>query len=137
MVEKAINARLLASAGVIALVVARIYPELAPQNAVLPYIVYTRVDTEHLMTKDNAAALANARIQINSVAATYLAVKQLADQVRLALQGWSGTGNGVTVKVILPGNDFDAPVFAGDGTDETRKRVIQDFKVWFVEDNPS
>lgn len=137
MVEKAINARLLAFAGVTALVVARVYPELAPQNAVLPYVVYTRVDTEHLMTKDNAAGLASARIQINSVAATYLKAKQLAEQVRLALQGWAGTGNGVTVNVILPQNEFDSPVMAGDATDEARHRVIQDFKVWFVESNPS
>jgi len=137
MVEKAINARLLAVSGVTTLVDTRIYPELAPQKAALPYVVYTRVDSEHLMTKDNAAGLANARIQINSVAATYLKAKQLAEQVRLALQGWAGTGNGVTVKVILPGNEFDSPVMAGDATDETRKRVIQDFKVWFAETNPS
>lgn len=137
MVEKAINARLLAFSGVTALLDARVYPELAPQKATLPYVVYTRIDTEHLMTKDNAAGLANARIQINSVAATYLKAKQLAEQVRLALQGWSGTGNGVTVNVVHPLNEFDSPVMAGDATDEARHRVIQDFKVWFAESNPS
>lgn len=66
------------------LVNGRIYPELAPEGATMPYIVYSVVSNSPSDTKDGAP-VDEAECEIFSVSATYQAVNNLADKVRLAL----------------------------------------------------
>lgn len=137
MVEKAIYSRLIANAAVLALVVKRVYPELAPQDTTLPYIVYTRIDTDHNQTKSNTEGLARAQVQLNCVADTYDGAKDLANKVRIALGAATGSIGGITVHSTIVLGEVDSSEFPGDDTDKVRHRIVSDFAFWFSETVPS
>lgn len=93
MIEETVFTRLSTFAGLTALVGNRIYPMILPQGAVYPAVTYQRVSTyprESCMGED--AGLARARIQVTAWAATFTGSKEVADQVRQALQRWTTTG---------------------------------------------
>jgi len=69
---------------VAALVGTRIYPELAEEGAVTPYVVYSVVSNTPVDTKESAP-VDEAQLEVFSVADTYAAANDLADKVRTAL----------------------------------------------------
>lgn len=73
--------------GVAALVTDRVYPLIAPQDAALPYLVYQRISTARERSHSGPSGLAHPRFQVTAVAATYSAVRNLANAVRIALDG--------------------------------------------------
>lgn len=87
-VEKHLNAKLAATAGVASLVSSRIYPVHAPQDAVFPYIIYSRSSTRFINSQDGYTGTGVAMIVISSWAKSYSGAKALADVVRSAIDGW-------------------------------------------------
>lgn len=83
-VGAAIYSMLKDDSAVSALVGTRIYPELAEEGAVTPYVVYSVVSNTPVDTKDSAP-VDEAQIEVFSVADTYAAANDLADKVRTAL----------------------------------------------------
>ena len=81
----------------------RIYPELAQQDAVTPFIVYTVTDTTPSGTKNATSKLDTARVELYCIADDYETGMSLGIEVRSALDRQSGTINGVEVQSI----DFD------------------------------
>ena len=75
------------AAGVSALVGNRVYPNIAQKGAALPYIVYSRSDTEKFSSLTGTNDPANARIEIGCTGSTYSSAKAVADAVIAALQG--------------------------------------------------
>jgi len=67
-----------------ALVSGRIFPELAPEGAAMPYIVYSVVSNTPSDTK-KSTPVDEARCELFSVQTTYSLVNDLADKVRAAL----------------------------------------------------
>lgn len=86
-VETDLYSTLAAAAGVTALVSTRIYPGVAPENAALPYIVYSLTNTERLSTLLGSGDDARYQMQIDCVANTYTSGKAVAAAVVAALQG--------------------------------------------------
>jgi hypothetical protein len=78
----------------------RIYPELAPQDAAAPYIVYTISNVSPDDTHDGPAVIDEVRMEIMAVADTYDGAGDLALQVRAALDRVYGTYNTVNVESI-------------------------------------
>jgi hypothetical protein len=113
--EQVIQTRLTSFAGVTAIVgasPARVYPIVLPQKPILPAIVYRRVSSERIEGVYSDPGMARVRIQITSWADKYTDVKNLAEQVRLALERFgsavSGTPiAGVTVFDIHMGSEVD------------------------------
>ena len=81
----------------------RIYPELAQQDADLPFIVYTVTDTTPSGTKNATSKLDTARVELYCIADDYETGMSLGIEVRSALDRQSGTISGVEVQSI----DFD------------------------------
>ena len=81
----------------------RIYPELAQQDAALPFIVYTVTDTTPAATKNATSKLDTARVELYCVSDDYEVGMNLGIAVRGALDRQSGTLSGVEVQSI----DFD------------------------------
>lgn len=135
MPEAAVYKLMTDDATVAALVGTRIYPAIAPQSTVTPYIVYQRIATQHLHTMDGIAGLAETTIQIDCYASTYGAVKALADAVRLALDGYTGTpvGDGTVIGGILLDNTNDNPESPQTGLETILQRVSMDFTIWYEE----
>lgn len=65
----------------------KVYPLVAPEKITAPYIVYSRISSTPENTLDGGATIDLVRIQVDTYANTYSAVKSLAESVRSALEG--------------------------------------------------
>jgi hypothetical protein len=104
-VGAAIYSMLKDDSAVSALVGTRIYPELAEEGAVTPYVVYSVVSNTPVDTKESAP-VDEAQLEVFSVADTYAAANDLADKVRAALSRQSKKVYGtVTVQSVKYTNE--------------------------------
>ena len=100
---KAIYKLLKDSSEVGAICADRIYPELAQQDAEMPFIVYTVTDTTPSATKNATSKLDTARVELYCISGDYEQAMDMGIAVRGALDRQSGTLSGVEVQSI----DFD------------------------------
>lgn len=112
------------------------FPQIAPEGAPLPYVVYGREST----TIDPALyggqpvprkPLGQFRLEV--YAATYTQAKAVADDVRQAIHDFNGTAGGVTIlhSYLIDEKDGD-PVFF-DGQDRPTFVVEQTYTVRWQE----
>lgn len=133
-IEEALFAHLTANAGVTALVSTRVYPVQMPQNPTLPAIVYNRISGERVQHMQGSSGLASPRIQFDCFAKTYAVAKAVAEALRLAIEGFSGTMGGVNgpdVNSCLLQSDSD-----GYEDDLEVYWVSVDYIVWHTEPKP-
>src|SRR3546814_3911233 len=107
MLADAIFQRLSGYAGLSALVVARIYPSRAPDGAVRPYVVYLCFDANDLTEDlDGVGDLVQSRVQTEAWDLTPIGADRVGDQVRLALNNFTGTVAGVEIAQITVESGF-------------------------------
>tara|TARA_R110002020_G_scaffold5323_1_gene22344 strand:+ start:16 stop:432 length:417 start_codon:yes stop_codon:yes gene_type:complete len=135
-VEQAIRSRLTSQSSVTDLVSTRIYPLAAPQGASLPYVIYD-VGTDPVESMSGHAGLTFAGFSISCYATTYASVKAISEQIRLVLDGWSGTSEGVSIKSVIHGNSNDIYGTPKDGSSLGIFQVNSAYKVGFVSTIPS
>ena len=125
----AVRSQLLAHAGTAALVGDRVWHSALPQEEkgkpYMPAIVVQQISgvAEHVM--GGAAGIVSLRIQVDVWAKNRPDCQALTEQVRAALQSYSGTHGGVTLTFV--GTFEGAPAW-----DPEAKlwRAIQDFELW-------
>lgn len=135
LIEQALATHLANDSGISAIVGTRIYAGLRPQKSPLPSIVYSRVSGVRIESLQGSSGLARPRFQIDCCGKSYPAVKNLAEAIRLSLEGFRGTmggGGGVVVQCVRYLGDID---FYSD--DEEIFRVALDFEIWHNEPRPS
>ena len=98
-VGAALRSLLIGDSAVQPLVSSRIYPELAPEGAAMPYIVYSVVSNSPADSKDGTP-VDQAQVEVYSVDDSYAGVNDLADKVRAALDRKSKTTTGDTAIVV-------------------------------------
>jgi hypothetical protein len=86
-IETDLYTTLSGNAGVTAICSTRIYPNLAPETASNPLIVYSLVTGNNISTITGVGDMERKRIQINCNADTYAEAKSLASAVQTALAG--------------------------------------------------
>lgn len=88
--ESTLRSALTGASAVTALVGTRIYPDEAPPNPTVPYVVYQRISTDPSVTHDQSSAsskhLDGVRMQVTVLAASQLACLGVLHQVRLATE---------------------------------------------------
>ena len=89
--EQGIVAKLLATDAVTALVAARIQPPPLEDDATLPIITWQVISATRPPALDGPIGLASKRIQLTCWAATTAGASALAEAVRLAVNGASGS----------------------------------------------
>ena len=104
MIETVLQAYLAAN---VALCGGRVWPMKLPQKPTLPAITYRKISGPRIQTHDGASGLAHPRIQISCWAETYLAAKQLAEEVRQDLDGFSGAMGATHVGSMFLSNETD------------------------------
>lgn len=99
--ESSLYAILSTAAGVTALVGARIYPDVVPDQQAVPYIGYERVASTPAATLDGHVLAERVDIVIACWANTRVQASQIADAVRVALDlpDWRYAGAGTEVDV--------------------------------------
>ena len=90
-IETGLYSRLTTDTDVSGVISTRAYPLRLPQGYTLPALSYQRISTDRVHELDGVTGRAVARFQVDCWAETYQAVRDLANKVRLALDGHSGT----------------------------------------------
>ena len=134
-IEEAVNALLLATSTVTALVgsgsAARIFPLVIPQDAARPAIAYQKISSPKTMSHSGSSHLARSRFQFTVQAATYTSAKALAAAVRDGLIGYRGTVSGVRIDGILFEDDNDGDIEIQ--SNEVLPYVRLDAAIWHSE----
>jgi hypothetical protein len=128
--EAAIRTRLLATAGVTALVSQRVYCGSRPQGGAVPDIVINRVSGAPIYTDDGEAGLTNVRIQVDCYGTTYAAAKGVARAVQVSLSDFIGTAGATTFQNIMLDSERDFRE-GGSNTSEYLFSTQMDFIIWF------
>ena len=97
---KAIYTILTENAGVSAVVGNKVYPQIAAQGAAFPFIVYVLQDNSPSDTKSGVSTLDEIRYDIVAAAETYASLSSLTERIRLALDRYTGTVNGIVIDSI-------------------------------------
>jgi hypothetical protein len=108
-VKGSIKARLDAHAGLSALVSTRNWYAKAPQLPTFPFTVYMQISgvPYHAMGADLTNK--SPRIQVTAYGSTPDSVIAVAEQVKAALQDYSGTSGGVAITRCMLENETDLP----------------------------
>ena len=114
--EKHVFLRLATSARVARLIGFQIYPIAVPKNAVLPFCIYKRNNIAREAHLAGPMFMPLVNLQIASWATNYDVAREVADEVRLALDGATGTLAGVTIedmRLVSETDDFLDPTAVG------------------------
>lgn len=130
-IRDAIRKQLTDTAAVVAICSTRIYPLVLPQNPTLPACVINILLDEPQDDISGMAGLFKAEIQIDSYAETLQACQNLAEEIRLSLQGWNGTKLSVVVDGVYLETSLD-----GFEPEVSDYKQIQRFQVWYTRGNP-
>ena len=131
--ETVLRSALVSSTSVTTMVGQRIYPLLAPKTAALPFITWRRSGIERQHTLAGPMGVPNVSVEIQSYAATYEDARELADRVRLVLDGYGGTVNNVEVKHVSLEQESDDFVQLAGGELPPVYQVTQTFNVLWKE----
>lgn len=129
---KAMRARLVNGDGVTALVGQRVYPGKAPQDAVLPYVVYHRISTTREATLSGPVLVGATRMQLDIIAASQASAEQTASAIRSRLDGFAGVSAEVTIlsSTVEDEQDLSETI---DGSDSLYYRVVMDVVIQYRE----
>lgn len=114
--EKHIFQRLVTTPGVARLVGFQVYAIAVPKAAVLPFVIYKRNNIVREPHLSGPMFQPVVRLQIASWGLYYDTARELADEVRLALDGHTGTLAGATIsdiRLVSETDDFLDPTVVG------------------------
>lgn len=114
--EYAVYQRLVSWPGVARLVGFQVYPVAVPKGAEFPFVVYRRANIARQHHLAGPILMPEVNLQIASWALYHDDARQLADEVRLALNGHTGTIAGVTIhdmRLVSETDDYLDPTAVG------------------------
>lgn len=114
--EKHVFLRLITAPRVARLVGFQVYPIAVPKNAVLPFCIYKRQNITRESHLAGPMFMPLVNLQIASWSTNYDGAREVADEVRLALDGATGTLAGVTIedmRLVSETDDFLDPTAVG------------------------
>jgi hypothetical protein len=137
-IEGAIVSILNSNSGVTTLVSNRIAPATDPQNLPLPKLTYQRLRTDRDtesggFSNSGPTGHAVATFQIDCWCQSLLTAKQTISAVRTALNGYTGTSNGITIGCIRVIDEKELPGGIYPGQQKPIQRQMLEISVQFAE----
>lgn len=115
-------------------VAARIYHGVTVQDPTLPYVVLQRIGgVRNHASPGGAVGVVESRWQITCWADEPLNADPVAEAVRKALDGYSGTVDTVRIQGTFLENDVDLSQGPTDGSDKPVYGRVLDFLIWYDE----
>lgn len=114
--EKHVYQRLVTSPAVARLIGFQVFAVAVPNGATLPFCVYKRANVARESSLSGPIFLPVVSLQIASWALYYDAARELSDEVRLAMDGHTGTLAGCTIhdmRLVSETDDFLDPTAVG------------------------
>jgi hypothetical protein len=116
-----------------ALVGSRIFPILAPQTAALPFIVWRRSGISREHTLSGPMGVPTVSVEMQLLATTYEQARDLADKVRVVLDGYGGSLNNTEVKHVSLEQESDDFVQLAGGDLPPVYQVTQTYNILWQE----
>lgn len=109
------------------------YPLLAPDNLEPPYVVFTRSSTSRAATMIGAESAPVGTFMVEIYSDGYKAGKDIADQVREALNNFTGAAAGVTILDTTLADESDGDPEFLEGRDKPTYVIEQQYLITWQE----
>jgi hypothetical protein len=112
---------------------AGIHPVMAPQNAAMPLVVYRRTGTRRERNLLGNVGRPVASFSVSIVSYTYSEAKEIADAIRLGVDNFTGTADGVTIvntALVSESDNYERPL---EGQAKPMYRIDQVYEVRYHE----
>lgn len=130
--EAVLRAALIASPTVSAVVGSRIFP-IVSYSEPLPLIIWKRVGITREHSLSGPIGTPTVSVEMQLIAETYEQVRELADKVRLVLDGYGGTLNNTEVKHVYLEQEADDFVQLAGGELPPAYQVTQTYSILWQE----
>ena len=124
----AIYSRLSNYSGLTSLVSTRIYSKEITQDTTKPCVYFEITGIERISAINGDSGMCDAQCRVISVATTLAGAVAVADQVRAALQRYSGTVSSTDIRNVFIENEFDSYE-----SDLDESNIEQFFTVSYIE----
>jgi hypothetical protein len=130
--KTALYSYLSTTSAITALVSTRIYPDMAPEGAALPYIVYSFVAGNHERHMGAACDFASRLVQFDVYGATAVSVEAVFQVLSDALEAKRGTIGSENLVVLSSGieSERDDYISPADGSQKPKHRRSIDINIW-------
>ena len=132
--EAVLRSALIAAPAVSALVGSRIYPVLAPATAALPLVTWRRSGVQREQTLGLPMGMPRVSVEYSIYGTTYEQARELADAMRVVLDGYGGTADNTTVKQASLEDESDDFVTLAGADLPPVYQVTQRYDCWWSEE---
>jgi hypothetical protein len=131
--ESVLRSALTASAAVAALIGTRIYPVLAPASAALPLVTWRRSGIQREQTLGAPMGMPRVNVEYSIYGTTYENAREIADAMRVVLDGYGGANGTTTVNQTSLENESDDFVTLAGADLPPVYQITQTYEVWWQE----
>jgi len=131
--EAVLRTALVGTTAVTSLVSSRIYPVLAPASASLPFVTWRRSGIQREQTLGRPMGMPRVSVEYSIYGTTYEEARQVADAMRLVLDGYGGTSNNTEVKQTSLEDESDDFVQLAGADLPPVYQVTQRYDCWWSE----
>lgn len=131
--EAVLRSALVGTSAVTTLIGSRIYPVMAPASAPLPLVTWRRAGISRSHTLSAPMGVPQVTIEYQIYAATYETARDIADAMRVVLDGYGGTVDNVTIRQTSLENEVDEFVQLQGSELPAVYQITQNYDVWWQE----
>jgi len=131
--EAVLRTALVGTTAVTSLVSTRIYPVLAPASASLPFVTWRRSGISREQTLSGPMGVPRVSVEFAIYGSTYEQARDVADAMRLVLDGYGGTSNNTEVKQASLEQESDDFVTLTGADLPPVYQITQSYDVWWQE----
>lgn len=123
----------ISDASVTSIIGHRIYPQLAPAVAALPFMTWRRTGITREQTLSVPMGVPRVSVDFVCFAETYIEARKLADAVRTVLDGYGGTFDNTQVRQCSLESENDDVVSLDGSEVPNAYAVTQTYDIWWQE----
>jgi hypothetical protein len=131
--EAVLRTALVGSTAVTTLVSTRIYPVLAPSSASLPFVTWRRTGIQREQTLGNPMGMPRVTLEYQVYGVTYDQTREVADAMRVVLDGYGGQSENTVVEQVSLENESDDFVSLGGAEMPPAYQITQTYDIRWQE----
>jgi hypothetical protein len=131
--EAVLRTALVSSTAVTSLVSSRIYPVLAPASASLPFVTWRRTGIQREQTLRNPMGMPRVTLEYQVYGVTYDQTREVADAMRVVLDGYGGQSENTVVDQVSLENESDDFVSLGGAEMPPAYQITQTYDIRWQE----
>lgn len=131
--EAVLRTALVGSTAVTTFVSTRIYPVLAPSSATLPFVTWRRSGIQREQTLGRPMGLPRLTVEYQIYGVTYDQTREVADAMRLVLDGYGGQADNTVVEQVSLENESDDFVSLGGSEMPPAYQITQTYDIRWQE----